>query len=110
MPNLQASSTSGCATRVWSGAAATGFPVGRSKPTTGVKRARVGTSCGLVTTGHSYSPSHSAWCPVRPWECGRSAAVNQEAKMFVQVITGTTSDREGLLRQADRWQDELRPG
>jgi len=26
------------------------------------------------------------------------------------VITGTTSDREGLLRQADRWQDELRPG
>ena len=30
--------------------------------------------------------------------------------MFVQVITGTTSDREGLLRQADRWQDELRPG
>jgi hypothetical protein len=30
--------------------------------------------------------------------------------MFVQVITGTTADREGLLRQADRWQDELRPG
>ena len=30
--------------------------------------------------------------------------------MFVQVITGTTSDREGLQRQADRWQDELRPG
>lgn len=30
--------------------------------------------------------------------------------MFVQVITGTTSDREGLLRQVDRWQDELRPG
>ena len=30
--------------------------------------------------------------------------------MFVQVITGSTSDREGLLRQADRWQDELRPG
>lgn len=30
--------------------------------------------------------------------------------MFIQVITGTTSDREGLLRQADRWQDELRPG
>jgi hypothetical protein len=30
--------------------------------------------------------------------------------MFIQVITGTTSDPEGLLRQADRWQDELRPG
>jgi hypothetical protein len=30
--------------------------------------------------------------------------------MFIQVITATTSDREGLLRQADRWQDELRPG
>ena len=30
--------------------------------------------------------------------------------MFIQVIRGTTSDREGLLRQADRWQDELRPG
>jgi hypothetical protein len=30
--------------------------------------------------------------------------------MFIQVITGTTSDREGLLRQADRWQDEVRPG
>jgi hypothetical protein len=30
--------------------------------------------------------------------------------MFIQVITGKTSDREGLLRQADRWEDELRPG
>lgn len=30
--------------------------------------------------------------------------------MFIQVITGATSDREGLLGQADRWQDELRPG
>ena len=30
--------------------------------------------------------------------------------MFIQVITGRTSDREGLLQLADRWQDELRPG
>jgi hypothetical protein len=30
--------------------------------------------------------------------------------MFIQVITGTTSDREGLRRQADRWDRELRPG
>ena len=30
--------------------------------------------------------------------------------MFVQVIQGRTSDREGLLRQLDRWQDEIRPG
>lgn len=30
--------------------------------------------------------------------------------MFIQVIRGTTSDREGLLRQADRWEKELRPG
>lgn len=30
--------------------------------------------------------------------------------MFIQVITGTTSDPEGLRRQADRWEDELRPG
>ncbi len=30
--------------------------------------------------------------------------------MFIQVITGKTSDREGLRRQADRWQQELRPG
>lgn len=30
--------------------------------------------------------------------------------MFVQVITGATSDRDGLLRQVDRWQEELRPG
>ncbi|MEW6471579.1 MAG: hypothetical protein AB1679_04865 [Actinomycetota bacterium] len=30
--------------------------------------------------------------------------------MFIQVITGTTSDREGLRRQADRWEQDLRPG
>jgi hypothetical protein len=30
--------------------------------------------------------------------------------MFIQVISGTTSDREGLLRQAERWEQELRPG
>ena len=30
--------------------------------------------------------------------------------MFIQVITGTTSDREGLRRQADRWEQELRSG
>jgi len=30
--------------------------------------------------------------------------------VFVQVIQGRTSDREGLLRQLDRWQDEIRPG
>ena len=30
--------------------------------------------------------------------------------MFIQVITGTTSDREGLRRQADRWEEELRSG
>jgi heme-degrading monooxygenase HmoA len=30
--------------------------------------------------------------------------------MFIQVITGTTSDREGLVRQADRWEQEIRPG
>ena len=30
--------------------------------------------------------------------------------MFIQVITGKTSDREGLRRQADRWQQEIRPG
>jgi hypothetical protein len=35
--------------------------------------------------------------------------MTQEATMFIQVITGKTSDREGLLRQAHRWQDELRP-
>ena len=30
--------------------------------------------------------------------------------MFIQVITGTTSDREGLQRQLERWEAELRPG
>jgi hypothetical protein len=30
--------------------------------------------------------------------------------MFIQVITGTTSDPDGLRRQADRWEQELRPG
>lgn len=30
--------------------------------------------------------------------------------MFIQVITGTTSDREGLQRQLERWEEELRPG
>lgn len=30
--------------------------------------------------------------------------------MFVQVIKGHTSDREGLERQLDRWLDELAPG
>lgn len=30
--------------------------------------------------------------------------------MFIQVISGTTSDPEGLQRQARRWEQELRPG
>jgi hypothetical protein len=30
--------------------------------------------------------------------------------MFIQVITGTVSDLEGLERQVERWQHELRPG
>jgi hypothetical protein len=29
--------------------------------------------------------------------------------MFVQVIQGKTSDADGLRRQFDRWQDEVRP-
>jgi hypothetical protein len=36
--------------------------------------------------------------------------MTQEATMFVQVITGKTPNPQGLLRQAHRWQDELRPG
>lgn len=30
--------------------------------------------------------------------------------MFIQVISGTATDREGLRRQFDRWNTELRPG
>jgi hypothetical protein len=30
--------------------------------------------------------------------------------LFIQVIQGTTKDAEGLLRQLDRWQEEIRPG
>ena len=30
--------------------------------------------------------------------------------MFVQVIEGQVADREGLKRQLERWQEELRPG
>ena len=30
--------------------------------------------------------------------------------MFIQVIRGMATDREGLRRQFDRWNDELRPG
>lgn len=30
--------------------------------------------------------------------------------MFVQIIEGRTSDREGFWRQADRWMREVRPG
>ena len=30
--------------------------------------------------------------------------------MFIQVITGKTSDREGLRRQFDQWQEKLSPG
>ena len=30
--------------------------------------------------------------------------------MFVQVIEGRVSDREGLHRQMDKWQSDLRPG
>jgi len=30
--------------------------------------------------------------------------------MFIQVITGTVADVEGLGRQVERWQQELRPG
>jgi hypothetical protein len=30
--------------------------------------------------------------------------------MFIQVITGTVADLEGLQRQVERWQEELRPG
>src|SRR3954447_2872985 len=30
--------------------------------------------------------------------------------MFIQVITGRATDREGLSRVGERWLDELRPG
>jgi len=30
--------------------------------------------------------------------------------MFIQVISGTTADRDGLRQQFDRWEQELRPG
>lgn len=30
--------------------------------------------------------------------------------MFVQIIEGTASDPEGVARQGERWQQELRPG
>jgi hypothetical protein len=30
--------------------------------------------------------------------------------MFVQIIEGQTSDAEGLKRQGERWQTEIRPG
>jgi hypothetical protein len=30
--------------------------------------------------------------------------------MFIQVIRGRTSDKDGLKRQLDRWQTELKPG
>ncbi len=30
--------------------------------------------------------------------------------MFIQVITGSVVDEEGLRRQAERWHEELRPG
>jgi hypothetical protein len=30
--------------------------------------------------------------------------------LFIQVIQGTTKDAEGLRRQFDRWQEEIRPG
>lgn len=30
--------------------------------------------------------------------------------MFVQIIEGPASDPEGLVRQGERWQQELRPG
>lgn len=30
--------------------------------------------------------------------------------MFIQVISGTTNDPEGLHRQADRWEQEVRAG
>jgi len=30
--------------------------------------------------------------------------------MFIQVISGTTADRDGLRRQFDRWEQEVRPG
>jgi len=30
--------------------------------------------------------------------------------MFIQVIRGKATDREGLRRQFDRWDEELRPG
>lgn len=30
--------------------------------------------------------------------------------MFIQVITGTATDPEGLRRQSHRWQEDLRPG
>ena len=30
--------------------------------------------------------------------------------MFVQVIEGRVSDRDGLRRQMDKWESELRPG
>lgn len=34
----------------------------------------------------------------------------REAGMFVQIIEGRTQDAEGLKRQGERWQTEVRPG
>jgi hypothetical protein len=34
----------------------------------------------------------------------------KEEGMFIQVIRGTVADLEGLRRQVERWQEELRPG
>jgi hypothetical protein len=34
----------------------------------------------------------------------------EEVQMFVQIIQGKTNDAEGLKRQGERWQAEVRPG
>ena len=39
-----------------------------------------------------------------------AATTLEGGRMFIQVITGTVADLDGLRRQVERWQAEIRPG
>jgi hypothetical protein len=53
-----------------------------------------GAGCGKNSTGGSF----------------RAEPSQEVVRMFVQIIEGQVADREGLRRQMDQWQKDLRPG
>src|SRR5262249_37410339 len=66
---------------------------------------------GLVPLIFGSCPASNRGCA--PASLGRSSAQRKPgevSEMFVQIIEGRVSGRDGLRRQMDNWEKELRPG